>query len=84
MNKDKIVKLHNLYREFAESETDRNAKKRLEDTADALETCLLLNDSFMDVLSNIQELIDCDILTPDLLLVKRMKSAYRSTLKCKK
>ena len=61
MKKRKIEKLLGLYREMAEAETDRRAKKRLEQTADALEICLSLNDSFRDVLSNIQELIDCDI-----------------------
>jgi len=81
MNLNKIKDMSKLYAEMSEAEECPKATKRLEFTHEAFEELIKANEALKELVAEVEQLVNCDILTDDLPLVKAMKHYKRAIVK---
>lgn len=81
MTRKSISNLAKLYYEMAQSETDKKAMKRLTATAEAMDKLLSVSAYLDGLCFEVEELINCDILTNQCDLAISLKGWKNQILK---
>jgi hypothetical protein len=81
MNRKSIKKLAKIYSKMSQEATDQKEKKRLAETAEALDRLLAINSQYDKLCKKIDELISCDILTDQSKIKTSIKSGKKQVLK---
>ena len=81
MTRKSIKNLAELYHEMSQAETDKKAKKRLTKTAEALDEMLSISGYLDGLCEEVQELLNCDILTDQCDLAVSLKGWKKQVLK---
>ncbi len=81
MTQKSIKKLAELYHEMSQAETGEKEKQRLLETKEALKKLLSVSGYLDGLCEEVQELLDCDILTDECDLAVSLKGWKKQVLK---